>query len=629
EVDRTRRTLIVLAAMALIATACTGGGPERVGSTANSANPDLPRGGTLRVIVPENPGISRLTDGPALDPQKEYWFDSWALFHCCLVRTLLTYPGLPTKDGGAELRPDLAAEMPEVSREGLTWTFHLKAGIPYAPPLQDLDVAATDIIRALEREAAMASPDTYAFYYSVIEGFDDVVAGEAESISGLEAPDESTLIVHLTHPAGDLADLFAMPATAPIPPNPSAPSSRLGVAEGLGEYGRFLVATGPYMIEGSASLDVSVPPEDRAPISGYVPARSLALVRNPSWRPNTDALRPAYVDRIELTLGGTIDGAVHMIRRGEADLYIWDSPAPQVPLDVVERFLDHPELGVQVHVEPRDLVRYISMNLAVPPLDDLHVRKAINYAIDKNALLVLRGGRFVGDVAGHIVLDSLENGLLATYDPYPTSLAAAGREMARSRYDDDGDGRCDHSSCRGLLMLSTDTFPEMPALAESVRRDLQGIGIELRVEQVSFNATGRLYEPRAMVPLALFPAWGKDFLNASNFVAPLFSGDGIGGSQATNTSLVGATSEQLRRWGYEVTTVPSIDGKIDECLALVAEIQVRCWAEADQLLMEEVVPWVSYVSENKVFLVSHRVVAYSFDQFTNMPSLDRIAIAPV
>ena len=245
----------------------------------------------------------------------------------------------------------LAATMPEVSGDGLTWTFRLKDGIAYGPPLEDTQVVAGDIIRALDREAVMASGDTYAFYYSVIEGFDAMVRGEADSISGMEAPDDRTLVVHLTHPAGDLADLFAMPATAPIPAAPSEPSTRLGVAGGVDAYGSFLVASGPYMIEGSEQLDLSVPPEDRAPISGYTPGRSLTLVRNPSWDRETDALRPAYVDRIEVTISSSVGEAVRQVQSGEADLYVHDGPAPQIRPDVVERFMDHPELGVHVYVE--------------------------------------------------------------------------------------------------------------------------------------------------------------------------------------------------------------------------------------------------------------------------------------
>jgi ABC-type transport system substrate-binding protein len=618
-----RRLLVLLTTM-LVAAACTGGGDNRVEDRSPSSG-GVREGGTLRVVIPLNAGISPLSEGPALDPQTDYWPDSWEVFRCCVLRTLLAYPGLPTKEGGTQLQPDLAARMPQVSDDGLTWTFRLREGIMYGPPLEDTEVVAADIIRALEREAAMASADTYAFYYAGIEGFDAMVRGEADSISGLEAPNDSTLVVHLSRPEGDLATLFAMPATAPIPPNPSKPSSRLGVAEDLEQYGRFLVSTGPYMIDGSRDLDLAVPPEDRAPLSGYTPGRSLTLVRNPSWQPETDALRPAYLDRIEFVIGVSLGQAARMIERGKADLYLWDGPAPQVRLDMVQRFLDRPELGVRVHVETRDLVRYIAINPAVPPLDDLHVRKAISYAIDKEALIDLRGGPIIGDVAGHFVLDSLENGLLTSWDPYPTSRADARTEMALSTYDNDGDGRCDYQVCTGLLMLSTtDITPVMDEMAASVRQDLKAIGIVLRVDDVSFRATARLYDPRAKVPLALFPAWAKDLPSARTFIAPLFSSEEIG---VYNSFLLGATSAQLRGWGYNVTSVPSIDDKIAECLALVGEIQVRCWTEADQLLMEEVVPVVPYVFENKVLLVSDRVIAYSFAQFSGMPALDRTAVS--
>jgi peptide/nickel transport system substrate-binding protein len=616
-----RRLVVLMTVSAIAIASCTGGSNNVEDRLPQAPAPE--RGGTLRVVIPQHP-ISTLSQGTALDPQKDWWPDSFEIFRCCLLRTLLAHPGVPTEEGGSRLFPDLAAEMPTISSDGRTWTFRLKDGIRYSPPLQDTLVVAADFIRALEREAAVAR-QSYAFYYSVIEGFDAMMNGEANSISGLEAPNDTTLIVHLTQPAGDLANLFAMPATAPIPPSPLDPSSRFGVAEGLPNFGPFLVATGPYMIEGSKSLDLSSPAEDRVPISGYVPGSSLTLVRNPSWNREDDELRPAYVERIEFIIGPRIGEAVEMIERGDADLFVFENPAPQIPVDVVQRFLDRPELGVRIKIEPRDLVRYVSINLAVPPLDDIHVRRAINHAIDKDALLDLRGGRIVGDVADHIVLDSMEDGFLSSYDPYPTSLAEARAEMALSRYDEDDDGRCDAPACKGLELLSALGYPKMRQMAENVRRDLTRIGIEVSIETAP---RGREFEvvsdPRANVPLALFTSWGKDYLNASTFIAPLFSSEAVA---SPNYSLVGATPAQLRRWGYEEALLPNIDDKIDECLALVGELQVRCWVEADQLLMENVVPWVPYVFENKVHLLGERVASYSFDQFTTSPALDRISLS--
>ena len=341
-----RPLLKLLTVVTMAVASCTGGDEGFVNDRSPSSRPSLD-GGTLRVVIPRT-GESQLGLGTALDPQKEWWTDSFEVFRCCLLRTLLAHPGLRTEDGGTELHPDLASRTPDISGDGLTWTFHLRDSVEYGPPLEDTQIVAGDIIRALEREATVASGGTYAFYYSIIEGFDAVVRGDVDSISGLEAPDDSTLVVHLTHPAGVLANLFAMPATAPIPP---VGSKRFGVADGVDGYGRFLVSSGPYMIEGSEDLDLSVPPGDRDPISGYVPEVSLTLVRNPSWERETDVLRPAYVDRIEVTMVGGIGEAVRLVQAGEADLYLYDSPAPQVPIDVVQRLQEHPELGVGVHVE--------------------------------------------------------------------------------------------------------------------------------------------------------------------------------------------------------------------------------------------------------------------------------------
>jgi peptide/nickel transport system substrate-binding protein len=581
----------------------------------------------VRVVVGRNP-FSPLSHTSALDPQTDYWGDSWEIFRCCLLRTLLSHEGVPTAEGGALLHPDLATTWPDVSADGLTWTFHLKPEIAYGPPLEETAVVAGDIIRALEREAAKATNDTYAFYYEVIEGFGAVERDEAASISGLEAPDESTLIVHLTRPSGDLGNLFTMAATAPIPPLQGDPDARLGVADGVRSYGRYLVATGPYMIERSEDLDLSVPAQDREPIAGYTPGSSLTLVRNPSWRPETDPLRPAYAGRIEITLGTPIDDAVRMIEAGEADLYLYDAPAPQIPVDVVQRYLDHPELGVRVKTETRDVIRYITLNLGVPPLDDVHVRRAINYAIDKERLLELRGGALVGDPASHVVLDSLQNGYLATFDPYLGGVVEARDEMAKSRYDPDRDGRCDAASCRGLVLLSgRGWFPNLRATMESVRDDLRAIGIDLRITLAPSApiAYERFTDPRKQVPMGIGPSWGKDFLNASGFIEPLFSSRAIGN---LNLSLVGATTAQLADWGYGPRSVPSVDGEIDRCQGLVGDLQVRCWVELDQLLMTDVIPWVPYIVENKIQLVSASVTSYSFDQFATQPALDRIAVTP-
>jgi peptide/nickel transport system substrate-binding protein len=629
NMGRARKAFAGLSVALVVAGACTSDS-EPAGE--KTSRPSFERGGTLRVGMPLLP-FSALGEKEPLDPQRVYSTEAWSLFRCCLLRTLFSYPGRPTEDGGSELRPDLAAAMPEVSRDGLTWIFRLKDGLRYAPPFQDAEIVAQDFIRALEREGnKKVLPDgvAYDFYYSAIEGFDGFRAGEADSIAGLEAPDDHTLVVHLTEPAGDFAHRFVLAATAPIPE---------GAAEGHdADYGRFLVASGPYMLEGSEEMDFSLPPREQVPASGLVPKKTITLVRNPSWDPDSDALRPAYVDRIEIILGPasdnlrvTEDSLQKMSRQMDAgtfDLLMYQGPWPQAPLRQLRSYQRDPELRDQVFVNSSDAVWYISMNTAVPPFDDVHVRKALNLIVDKAALRERDGGSLAGRIAGHIVLESLTNNLLLDYDPYATpghrgDVDAARVEMARSSRDRDGDGRCDGPSCTGVVGLAFDN-ERRAEQAAVVRDNLEEIGIDLDVRQFDVDTVfGMLQDPTSKVALGIGIGWAKDFINGSNFFIPLFDRASLGGN---NISLLGATPKQLEEWGYDVTSVPSIDDKIQECLPLVGLEQVQCWAEADQLLMEKVVPWVPYLSESHVQTVSSRVASYSFDQFTTSPALERIAL---
>ena len=163
----------------------------------------VPRGGTLVV----NAFVSEATLF-SLDPHIAFAAQPWELFRCCLLRTLLSHSGRSTAEGGARPRPDLATSLPDVSSDGLTWTFRLKRGLRYGAPLANTEIIAPDIVRALERAARRWEAGGYL--YEPIEGFAEVTEGKAESIAGLETPDDHTLVVHLSHPSGDVGQLMAL-----------------------------------------------------------------------------------------------------------------------------------------------------------------------------------------------------------------------------------------------------------------------------------------------------------------------------------------------------------------------------------------------------------------------------------
>ena len=108
---RVGRTLL-LTVLLVLSGCSTDGGEEEPPSPSVT---DI-RGGTLELAM-----TSDFQAG--LDPAKEYEAVATELFRCCLLRTLLSYEGVPTAEGGSVLHPDVAAENPTVSEDGLTWTF--------------------------------------------------------------------------------------------------------------------------------------------------------------------------------------------------------------------------------------------------------------------------------------------------------------------------------------------------------------------------------------------------------------------------------------------------------------------------------------------------------------------------
>ena len=596
------------------------------GSSGANGHGATKSGGTLRVAAPTIP----LWPDFDLDPRETWNGVAWELFRCCLLRTLYSYNGKPTDEGGMEPRPDLATGMPDVSSDGLTWTFHIRQGLRYAPPFSDTPVVAGDIVRAIERMKG-----DNPLYYSVIQGFDAFRSGSAKSISGLQVPDDHTLVVTLDQAVGDVAYRFSLAATAPIPE--AADGENLG---GL------LAATGPYMIEGSGDLDPTSPAPERGTPAGFVSpdlgdhpgvlrsAGSITLVRNPSWDPANDGLRPAYPDRIEIELGGEDMELARRIDAGELDVTLGASSPPEQ----VARYNADPNISGRVEHGTRDAEWFVPMNLAVPPFDDLHVRRAVNLAIDKSELVAIASrppwgptGVTSGEVATHIAPDGLEGDLLRDEpDPYPNNLARAEDEMRQSAYDRNGDGRCDAPACRRVLALVYPPPGSGPGLGRAIRSDLARIGIDLDLE-VADDFWGRTGDPTERIPISVGWGWGKTFPNASDWFSLLFTSEGLGLSRKSpglNPTMLGASPAQLHGWGYQVTSVPSVDDNVQKCDALRGQLQTACWAQLDRKLSHVIVPWVPFFAIGRSQVVSGRVASFSFDQFDTEPALDRIALVP-
>jgi peptide/nickel transport system substrate-binding protein len=277
-------------------------------------------------------------------------------------------------------------------------------------------------------------------------------------------------------------------------------------------------------------------------------------------------------------------------------------------------------------------MNWISMNLAVAPFDDLHVRRAVQFVTNKRALASTLNGSAA--IQTHAIPDAFEGGLLTDYDPYATanqggSLERAKAEMALSRYDADGDGICDAEACRDVYLPVRNDRPEVSIAAASLAGTLAALGITLRVEALDRrDEFGYVTDPSSHAAMAFPFGWSSDYLSGSAWFVPLATSESIGGAGGANMSMIGATAEQLRSFGYDPIELPSLDNKINSCIAETGSAQFACWAETDQYLMERVASWVPLANDQFSRLTSSRVTAFNFDAPLTMPALDQIGLGP-
>ena len=101
-----------------------------------------------------------------------------------------------------------------VTNGGKTYTFKLKHGIKFGPPLNRA-ITSKDILFAFERIGTKSIGAQYGFYYDAIKGMTAFSAGKSKVISGIKTPDPKTIIFTLTKPTGDFRYRLSMPAAGP------------------------------------------------------------------------------------------------------------------------------------------------------------------------------------------------------------------------------------------------------------------------------------------------------------------------------------------------------------------------------------------------------------------------------
>jgi len=480
------------------------------------------RGGTLHLTSP--------SEIRTLDPAIAFDTFSLPLVHL-LFRGLLDY------DDATGLVVDQAKDW-NISPAGKTYTFHLRPGARFA---NGRDVEAEDYIFALERILSPQTGSPGQTYFLAILGAREFVDGKAAHVSGLRAPDKTTLVIELKEPSFTFQYVLAMPFASAVP--------REVVRQYGTDFQSHLIGSGPYRLA-----------EWRRGIS-------CRFQRNAYYH-GTDG----FVDDVETMIGGDDAATTMMLERGELDQVAWVSPAQAI------RFKRDPRLRswlTRVNVADTD---YLFMNTEMKPFDDVRVRRAVNYAINRERLLRLNGG--FGTVAHGVVPPSMpwSNPSLPRYDFDPEKARALLREAGYP------------GGFKTELWYLLDA-PNNIRLAEGLQQDLRQVGIEVELRPANFTAYNAKSSTRHQVPCGIW-SWFQDYPDPSDFLDVLFNGERITETDCNNNAFYNNTN---------------VNQCLDEAVkSLDPDERTRLFRQAENLIMQDA-PWAPLIHEQYPVLYHPRV----------------------
>lgn len=523
---RTGLVLGTTVALALGMTACGDGdsGKDGTGSKSTSAefnaatkgivNASDKQGGTLRF------GYS--SDPDSLDPSRIYYASGQNFMRSFYNRTLLTPDSKPGEDG-LKLVPDMAEAMPEISADKLTYTFKLKDGIKFE---DGTAVTSKDVKYAIERTFAqdvLSGGPTYLIdqldqgqnYPGPYKDTDPDKLG----LKSVQTPDDKTIVFKLAKPFADFLYLL-----------PMAPGAVPRAKDTGAKYTAHPISTGPYMFE---TVD---------------PGKKITMVRNPNWDRASDPVRKALPDRIEVTLQMQPDELDKQLLDGSLDLDFAQTGVQQaaqakVLLDKnLKKNADEPVTG---------FIRYFTISTKVAPFDNIHCRRAVQYATDKVALQTARGG---ADAGGDIATNMLPPNI-AGHDP---NLDPFGTKQGKPQIDKAKQELAECGKPNGFeTKIAVRNKGKEPKTAEALQQALAQVGIKATIDQsdasLYFRSTIGSPDNVHKKGYGIMTAgWGADFPTGTGFLQVLVDGRLI--QQSGNNN-------------YAELNDPEINGLIDQATA--------------------------------------------------------------
>ncbi len=356
---------------------------------------------------------------------------------------LLIFDTLVTRGPDGEYY-GLLAESWEVSEDNLEWTFHLRDDVTYHDGTAfTAQTAKWFFDKARDPEGQHAFSDSYA---SVVE---------------ISTPDDYTLVFTLNNPWPNI--LFTVSNSFSGLISPTA-YEQYGA-----EYGtKYAVGTGPFILE------------------EWVPEDTTILVRNPDYKWGAEFLEnrgAPYLDKIIFKHFPESTTRVSELMTGGVDI-LYEVPTPDL-----EQIVSSGKFQIYTAPAWGGALFYIDLNQTKPPLDDVKVRQAINYALDIDTLATLNLGEYGEPAYGYMAPHwncGLEDpqAISYSYDPERASelLTEAGWT------DTNGNGVVDKDGTEFSMTMYIYNDSESQSYGEVIQSQFAAVGIEVELLMLEYGS---------------------------------------------------------------------------------------------------------------------------------------------
>jgi peptide/nickel transport system substrate-binding protein len=538
------------AATALVLAACgggnvassggSGGGSGGGGTDANGVhNASTQTGGTIRLA---NSG-----DWDSLDPGDTYYGYSWNFIRL-YGRPLVMFKSAPGKDG-ATLVPDLAETLGVPTDNAKTWTYKLRTGVKFedGTPVTSKDVKYA-VERSLDKNTLPQGP-TYFNDFLDLQGYTTPYEDPDPNKLGLKAvetPDDQTIVFHLVKPFSGFDYFAQLPSTIPVPAAKDTGS----------KYKEHVVATGPYMFDTNEL------------------GKSFTLKRNPNWDQATDPNRKPLPDRIEVALNVNADDIDNRLQSGDLDVAVEGTgvgPAAQ------GKILADQALKANTDIATTTRLWFTELNSDVAPLDNIHCRKAVLYAVDKTGYQRAYGGATGGDIATNLLPPVIPGA--QQFNDYESQGNTGDLTKAKDELT-----QCGQPNGFSTNITYRAERPKEKATAEAFQRSLARVGINLTIKPYPLADYTKLYVGKPDYAKAnglgvIVYGWGADWPDGYGFLAQIVDSRVIRAAGNTNLGVKD----------------PAVDALLDKALETTDKTaREQIWVDIDKKVMSDafIVPGV-------------------------------------